>query len=105
MNQRSGANGSARSWSRTAIGGRSRNAPTKPEDVSCFIMGHLNAPIPVPEYPAEKRELVEAVARTGRLARVLCATGKERVEGAGAGTWQAWVRRAGAHADAGKALG
>ena len=52
------------------------------------------------------RDLAGAVARIGRMVRVFYEVEKERVGGsAGAETWQALVRRAGAWIDAEEALG
>ena len=75
-------------------------------DVSRFIMERLTAPVPVPEDVELRRDLAGAVARIERMVRVLYEVEKERVEGsAGADTWQALVRRAGARSDAEEALG
>ena len=75
-------------------------------DVSRFILERLTAPVAVPEDPVMTRDLAGAVARIERMVRVLHEVEKERVEGsAGADTWQALVRRAGARVDAEEALG
>ena len=75
-------------------------------DVSRFIMERLTAPVAVPEDADLRRDLAGAVARIERTVRVLWEVEKERVEGsAGAETWQALVRRAGARIDAEEALG
>ena len=75
-------------------------------DVSRFILERLTAPVPVPEDPALRRDLAEAVVRIERAVRVLYEVEKQRVEDtAGAETWQALVRRAGARVDAEEALG
>ena len=75
-------------------------------DVSRFILERLTAPTPVPADPVLTRDLAGAVARIERVVRVLYEVEKERVEGsAGAETWQALVRRAGARIDAEEALG
>ena len=75
-------------------------------DVSRFIMERLTAPVAVPEDVDLRRDLAGAVARIERMVRVLYEVEKERVEGsAGADTWQALVRRAGARSDAEEAIG
>ena len=79
-------------------------------DVSRFILERLTAPAPAPAPvsadPVLTRDLAGAVARIERVVRVLYEVEKERVEGsAGAETWQALVRRAGARIDAEEALG
>ena len=75
-------------------------------DVSRFILERLTAPVAVPADPVLTRDLAGAVARIERVVRVLYEVEKERVEGsAGAETWQALVRRAGARIDAEEALG
>ena len=75
-------------------------------DVSRFILERLTAPAPVPVDPVLARDLAGAVARIERVVRVLYEVEKERVvESAGAETWQALVRRAGARIDAEEALG
>ena len=75
-------------------------------DVSRFILERLTAPVQVPEDPALRRDLAAAVARIERTLRVLYEVEKQRVEdSAGAETWQALVRRAGARIDAEDALG
>ena len=75
-------------------------------DVSRFILERLTAPVAVPVDPVMTRDLAVAVARIERMVRVLYEVEKERVEGsAGAETWQALVRRAGARIDAEEALG
>ncbi len=75
-------------------------------DVSRFIMERLTAPVAVPDDVNLRRDLAGAVARIERMVRVLYEVEKERVEGsAGAETWQALVRRAGARSDAEEALG
>ncbi|MDE0380891.1 MAG: hypothetical protein OXI20_16770 [Rhodospirillales bacterium] len=75
-------------------------------DVSRFILERLTAPAPVPVDPVLTRDLAGAVARIERVVRVLYEVEKERVENsAGAETWQALVRRAGARIDAEEALG
>ena len=75
-------------------------------DVSRFILERLTAPAPVPADAELTRDLAGAVARIERVVRVLYEVEKERVEGsAGAETWQALVRRAGARINAEEALG
>ena len=75
-------------------------------DVSRFILERLTAPVEVPDDVDLRRDLAVAVARIERMVRVLYEVEKERVEGsAGADTWQALVRRAGARIDAEEALG
>ncbi len=75
-------------------------------DVSRFILERLTAPVAVPVDPVMTRDLAGTVARIERMVRVLYEVEKERVEGsAGADTWQALVRRAGARIDAEEALG
>ena len=75
-------------------------------DVSRFILERLTAPAPVPVDPTLTRDLAGAVARIERIVRVLYEVEKERVESsAGAETWQALVRRAGARIDAEEAIG
>ena len=75
-------------------------------DVSRFIMERLTAPVPASQDADLRRDLAGAVARIERMVRVLYEVEKERVEGsAGAETWQALVRRAGARIDAEEALG
>ena len=75
-------------------------------DVSRFIVERLTAPAAVPEDTAAVRVLAGAVARIERAVRVLYEVEKQRVEdGAGAKTWEALVRRAGARVDAEEALG
>ena len=75
-------------------------------DVSRFIVERLTAPAAVPDDVAMTRELVGAVARIERAVRVLYEVEKQRVEdSAGAETWEALVRRAGARVDAEEALG
>ena len=75
-------------------------------DVSRFIVERLTAPAAVPEDRVATRELAGAVARIERAVRVLYEVEKQRVEdGAGAETWEALVRRAGARVDAEEALG
>ena len=75
-------------------------------DVSRFILERLTAPVPVSEDRVMTRDLAVGLARIERMVRVLYEVEKERVEGgAGAGTWQALVRRAGARIDAEEALG
>ena len=70
-------------------------------DVSRFIVERLTAPSPAPELGAVTSELAGAVARIERAVRVLYEVEKQRVEdGAGAETWEALVRRAGARVDA-----
>lgn len=75
-------------------------------DVSRFMSERLTAPVPEPTDPFMTRDLAGAVARIGRMVRVFYEVEKERVGGsAGAETWQALVRRAGAWIDAEEALG
>ena len=75
-------------------------------DVSRFILERLTAPVAVPEDPMLRRDLVQTVARIERAVRVLWEVEKQRVEDtAGAETWQALVRRAGARADVEESLG
>ena len=75
-------------------------------DVSRFILERLTAPAPAPVDPVLTRDLAGAVARIERVVRVLYEVEKERVvESAGAETWQALVRRAGARIDAEEAIG
>ena len=75
-------------------------------DVSRFIVERLTAPVEVPEDRAAVGELGGAVARIERTVRVLWEVEKRRVEdGAGAETWEALVRRAGARVDAEESLG
>ena len=75
-------------------------------DVSRFIVERLTAPSPVQEDGAATRELASAVARIERAVRVLYEVEKQRVEdSAGAETWEALLRRAGARVDAEEALG
>ena len=75
-------------------------------DVSRFIVERLTAPSPAPELGAATSELAGAVARIERAVRVLYEVEKQRVEdGAGAETWEALVRRAGARVDAEETLG
>ena len=75
-------------------------------DVSRFIMERLTAPVQAPEDADLRRDLAGAVARIERMVRVLYEVEKERVESsAGAETWQALVRRAGARSDAEEAIG
>ena len=75
-------------------------------DVSRFIVGRLTAPAAVPDEGVATRELAGKVARIERAVRVLYEVEKQRVEdGAGAETWEALVRRAGARVDAEEALG
>ena len=75
-------------------------------DVSRFIVERLTAPAAVPEDAAVTSDLAGAVARIERAVRVLYEVEKQRVEdGAGAETWEALVRRAGARVDAEEALG
>ena len=74
-------------------------------DVSRFILERLTAPSPVSADAVVARDLVAGLARIERMVRVLYEVEKERVEGgAGAETWQALVRRAGARVDAEEAL-
>ena len=75
-------------------------------DVSRFIVERLTAPAAVPDDGVATRELAGKVARIERAVRVLYEVEKRRVEdGAGAETWEALVRRAGARVDAEEALG
>ena len=77
-------------------------------DVSRFIVERLTAPAAVPDDGGwtTTRELAGAVARIERAVRVLYEVEKQRVEdSAGAETWEALVRRAGARVDAEEALG
>ena len=74
-------------------------------DVSRFIVERLTAPVEVREDRAAVRDLAGAVARIERTVRVLWEVEKRRVEdGAGAETWEALVRRAGARVDAEESL-
>ena len=76
------------------------------EHYSSAVNKRLTAPVQVPEDPALRRDLAAAVARIERTLRVLYEVEKQRVEdSAGAETWQALVRRAGARIDAEDALG
>ena len=60
----------------------------------------------MPEDRTTTRDLAGVVARIERAVRVLYEVEKQRVEdGAGAETWEALVRRAGARVDAEEALG
>lgn len=75
-------------------------------DVSRFILERLTAPVPVPEDESMRRDLVGAVARIERAVRVLYEVEKQRIEDtAGAETWEAMVRRAGARVDREEVLG
>ena len=75
-------------------------------DVSRFIVERLTVPVAVPEDRAAVQNLAGAVARIEWAVRVLYEVEKQRVEdGAGAETWEALVRRAGARVDAEEALG
>ena len=75
-------------------------------DVSRFIVERLTAPVEAPDDRAAVGDLAGAVARIERTVRVLWEVEKRRVEdGAGAETWEALVRRAGARVDAEESLG
>ena len=75
-------------------------------DVSRFILERLTVPVPAPQDGAAVRDLAATVARIERAVRVLWEVEKQRVvDTAGAETWQALVRRAGARVDAEERLG